>query len=52
LPFTAEAGTHLTTPDGWKAELALGDDNGDEHDHHHHHHHHYDYETLHDGLTK
>jgi len=22
--FTAEAGTHLPTPEGWKAELALG----------------------------
>ena len=22
--FPAEAGTHLPTPDGWKAELALG----------------------------
>ena len=21
--FTAEAGTHLSTPEGWKAELAL-----------------------------
>ena len=51
--FPAEAGTHLLTPEGWKAELALGDDNDDEHDHHqHHHHHHYDYEKLHDGLTK
>jgi len=23
--FPAEAGTHLPTPEGWKAELALGD---------------------------
>jgi len=22
--FPVEAGTHLSTPDGWKAELALG----------------------------
>ena len=22
--FSAEAGTHLPTPEGWKAELALG----------------------------
>ena len=22
--FPAEAGTHLSTPEGWKAELALG----------------------------
>jgi len=22
--FPAEAGTHLPTPEGWKAELALG----------------------------
>ena len=22
--FAAEAGTHLPTPEGWKAELALG----------------------------
>ena len=24
LAFPAEAGTHLPTPEGWKAELALG----------------------------
>ena len=24
LPFLAEAGTHLLSPEGWKAELALG----------------------------